>query len=128
MSRNLSGKKIVIIGGTSGIGFGVAKAALLDRAAEVVVVSSSKNRVDDAVKRLKKIVEENAGLDGVAKGEAVDAANSEQVKALFARVGEIDHLVWTSGGSIDSSTRLAIKDADLDKRRGQCTDHRISGL
>ncbi|KLO13216.1 NAD(P)-binding protein [Schizopora paradoxa] len=117
MASSLEGKKIVVIGGSSGVGFGAAKAALLDRAAEVIVVSSSKSKVDDAVERLRKIVASTAGLNGVAKGEVVDATNSAQVKALFERVGEIDHLVWTSGGSIDSNARLAIKETDLDTRR-----------
>ncbi len=103
MANTLEGKKIVIIGGTSGIGFAVAKAALLDRAAEVVVVSSQKSNVDGAVQRLQKVVGETAGVNGVVKGEVVDASNSEEVRALFSRVGEIDHLVWTSGGDISSS-------------------------
>ncbi len=60
MANTLEGKKIVIIGGTSGIGFAVAKAALLDRAAEVVVVSSQKSNVDGAVQRLQKVVGETA--------------------------------------------------------------------
>lgn len=119
MASSLEGKKIVVIGGSSGVGFGAAKAALLDRAAEVIVVSSSKSKVDDAVERLRKIVASTAGLNGVAKGEVVDATNSAQVKALFERVGEIDHLVWTSGGSIDSNARLAIKETDLDTRRSE---------
>ncbi len=117
MANTLEGKKTVIIGGTSGIGFAVAKAALLDRAAEVVVVSSQKSNVDGAVQRLQKVVGETAGVNGVVKGEVVDASNSEEVRALFSRVGEIDHLVWTSGGDI-SSSRTAFKDTDLDKKRG----------
>ncbi len=125
MAKALEGKKIVIIGGTSGIGFAVAKAALQDRAAEVVVVSSQGINVDGAVDRLQKVVGETAGLVGVVKGEVVDASNPEEVKALFsqARVGEIDHLVWTStsGGGISSSTGstgFKFKDTDLDKKRG----------
>ncbi len=56
MAKALEGKKIVIIGGTSGIGFAVAKEALQDRAAEVVVVSSQGINVDGAVDRLQKVV------------------------------------------------------------------------
>lgn len=119
MAKSLEGKKIVIIGGSSGIGFGVAKAALLDRAAEVFVVSSSKTKVDDAVKRLQKIVGDTAGLNRVVKGEVVDASNLEQVKALFSRIGEIDHLVWSSGSAIGGSTIQKINEAELDKKRGE---------
>jgi len=115
-NNTLQGKKIVIIGGSSGIGFGAAKAALLDRAAEVIVVSSQKTNVDGAVARLQKVVGETAGLNGVVKGEVVDASKSEEVKALFARVGEIDHLIWTSGAGI-SDSRRGFKEIDLDSKR-----------
>jgi len=114
MTNNLKGKKIVIIGGTSGIGFGVAKAALLDHAAEVIVASSSKSKVDNAVERLQKIMGDNAGLNGVVKGEVVDGTKSEEIKALFSRIGELDHLVWTSGPGVIGQ---AFKDTDLDKRK-----------
>jgi len=115
MANTLKDKKIVIIGGSSGIGFGVAKAALLDHAAEVIVASSTKSKVDNAVARLQKIVGDNAGLNGVVKGEVVDGTKSEEIKALFSRVGELDHVVWTSGAGI--SNRSSVKDTDLDKRR-----------
>ncbi|KLO11345.1 NAD(P)-binding protein [Schizopora paradoxa] len=126
MSKSLAGKKIVIIGGSSGIGFGVAKAALLDRASEVFIVSSSKSKVDDAVRRLQSIVdseEETVTTSigvlnyGIPRGEVVDGSNVEQIKAFFSRIGEIDHLVLTSGGGIDSSTRLPIGEVDLESRR-----------
>jgi len=116
MANTLEGTKIVIIGGTSGIGFAAAKSALLDHAAEVVVVSSQRINVDGAVDRLQKVVGETAGLVGVVKGEVVDASKPEEVRALFSRVGEIDHLVWTSGQGV-SSSRTGFKDTDLDKKR-----------
>ena len=82
----LRAKRAVIVGGTSGIGFAVAEAALREHA-EVVVVSSKKENVDTAIKRLS---------DG-AKGFAVDVRNEEEVSSFFGRLGSFDHLVFTAG-------------------------------
>ena len=82
----LRAKRTVIIGGTSGIGFAVAEAALREHA-DVVVVSSKKENVDAAMKRL---------ADGV-KGFAVDVRNEEDVSGFFERLRSFDHLVFTAG-------------------------------
>ena len=79
-------KRAVIIGGTSGIGFAVAE-ALLNEHAEVLVVSSKKERVEAAVKRL---------ANG-ARGFAVDVRNEEEISQFFSRLGAFDHLVYTAG-------------------------------
>jgi NAD(P)-dependent dehydrogenase (short-subunit alcohol dehydrogenase family) len=82
----LRAKRAVIIGGTSGIGFAVAEAALREHA-DVVVVSSKTENVEAAIKRLS---------DG-AKGFAVNVRNEEEVADFFARLGSFDHLVFTAG-------------------------------
>ncbi|KAG8792846.1 fusarubin cluster-dehydrogenase [Ceratobasidium sp. 428] len=66
----LHGKKVLIIGGSSGIGFGVA-AATIAHGASPVIASSSQSKVDAAVERLKKTIE---GKEGVTvSGEALIA-------------------------------------------------------
>lgn len=94
MASSLSGKKILIVGGTSGIGFSVAKFSLLDRASEVIVVSSTKEKVDAAVSKLGALITEH-GLVGKVDGLVVDATKTENLKEAMAKVGELDHLVWT---------------------------------
>ena len=47
----LKGKRVVVIGGSSGIGFAVARRAL-DAGAEVLIGSSNEARVGSAVSRL----------------------------------------------------------------------------
>lgn len=42
MANTLQGKKIVVVGGSSGIGYSVAKAALKEVAGHVLVASSSR--------------------------------------------------------------------------------------
>src|SRR5215472_7261495 len=82
----LRAKRAVIIGGTSGIGFAVAEAALREHA-DVVVVSSKPENVEAAIKRLS---------NGV-KGFAVDVRNEDDVSSFFERLGSFDHLVFTAG-------------------------------
>jgi NAD(P)-dependent dehydrogenase (short-subunit alcohol dehydrogenase family) len=102
----LSGKKVVVIGGTSGIGRAVAtRCAALG--ADIVVASSSAAKIDAA----------RADLPAGAQAVAVDVRDEQQVAALFAQVGSFDHLVYTAGdwGPM-AGGRLA--DLDLD-RAGQ---------
>lgn len=114
----LEGKKIIIIGGTSGIGYAVAKGALLSLAAHVTVASSSPDKVKGAVARLAvEPALQKLQLDVPARvtGEVVDMNNTEVIRAFLEKVGEVDHLVITSGrftGMIDFKT------ADLKDSRG----------
>jgi NAD(P)-dependent dehydrogenase (short-subunit alcohol dehydrogenase family) len=83
---SLDGKRVVILGGTSGIGLATAKAA--ERAGAAVVIGSSRReRLDRAL----------ASLRSGAEGEVVDVADEAQVRALFERIGAFDHLVFTAG-------------------------------
>ncbi|KAL5532532.1 hypothetical protein ACEPAF_4306 [Sanghuangporus sanghuang] len=45
---SLSGKTVLVVGGSSGIGYGVAKASLLSRAAKVTIGSSSQAKIESA--------------------------------------------------------------------------------
>lgn len=92
----LEGKTILIVGGSSGVGFGVAKVALTALASHVIIASSSKTKLDDALQRLQSFFA-NKQIPGKFTAEVVDAKDSDSVKQLMAKVGEIDHLVWTSG-------------------------------
>jgi NAD(P)-dependent dehydrogenase (short-subunit alcohol dehydrogenase family) len=95
----LNGKRIVVLGGSSGIGLATAEAASRERAS-IVIVSSRQTRVDAAV----------AKLPG-AEGHAVDLTDAAAVEALFARIGAFDHLVFTAGETLQlgslASTDLA---------------------
>jgi NAD(P)-dependent dehydrogenase (short-subunit alcohol dehydrogenase family) len=86
---SLSGKRIVILGGTSGIGLATAKAAQGEGAA-VVIASSRRARLDHAL----------ASLQDGAEGQVVDVADEAQVRALFERLGAFDHLMFTAGETL----------------------------
>jgi NAD(P)-dependent dehydrogenase (short-subunit alcohol dehydrogenase family) len=85
----LSGKRIVVLGGSSGIGLAAAQAAARD-GANVVIVSSRKDRIDTAL----------ATLPAGGEGHAADLADETAIRTLFERVGAFDHLVYTAGETL----------------------------
>jgi len=85
-TRTFNGKRIVLLGGTLGIGFATAEMAAREGAA-IVVASSRRENVDRAVARLPKGTE----------GYAIDLSNEEQVRDFFNHIGTFDHLVFTAG-------------------------------
>ena len=84
----LNGKRIVVLGGSSGIGLATARAALREEAS-VVIASSQQSRVDQALNTLPG-----------AEGHAVDLTDAAAVQAFFARIGAFDHLAFTAGESL----------------------------
>ena len=104
----LDGQKIVVIGGSSGMGLATARAAALE-GAEVTIASSRQERVDTALGELP---------DGCV-GTALDVRDETQVAALFERVGELDHLAFTAGDAFRPRplVDLSLSDAQRDPRR-----------
>ena len=98
----LQGKRVVIVGGSSGIGYAVARAAKA-QGAQVVVASSQAANVEKAVQRLG---------DGAA-GFTIDVTREADVEARFKDFGAFDHLVFTAG-DWGGSRRGAFADIDLD--------------
>jgi NAD(P)-dependent dehydrogenase (short-subunit alcohol dehydrogenase family) len=91
-TMTLKDKRIIVLGGTSGIGLAVAEAAATD-GAQVLVASS-----DDArVKRALSI------LPAGAEGHVLDLSNATAIAAFFDAVGPFDHLVYTAGESLKLS-------------------------
>ncbi|MET9401235.1 SDR family oxidoreductase [Kitasatospora sp. NPDC002965] len=86
MNNTSDTRRVVVIGGTSGIGFAVAQAAAAE-GSNVVVASSSRDRVDLAVRK----------LGDPAEGVLLDVADEAALVAFFDRIGEFDHLVYTAG-------------------------------
>lgn len=80
----LKNKKIVIVGGGSGIGFAVAEQAT-KAGAEVVIASRSLENLQSAAKQ----------LDSLVLVEQVDASDQQSVAEFFRRVGPFDHLAVT---------------------------------
>jgi NAD(P)-dependent dehydrogenase (short-subunit alcohol dehydrogenase family) len=100
MVNPLASQTVVIIGGTSGIGFSVAKHVLESTRANVVVASSKQERVNKAVNALSEI----GGVERV-KGFILDLSDStnlqSSVEAFYNKIGEFNHLVFTAGDNFN---------------------------
>jgi NAD(P)-dependent dehydrogenase (short-subunit alcohol dehydrogenase family) len=97
---SLDKQRVVVIGGTSGIGFAIAKLAQ-SIGAEVVVASSSAANVEVARKRLPGV-----------EGDVVNLRHEEDVSRFFDKIGPFDHLAVTAG-DWDMPLRVATQDIDL---------------
>jgi NAD(P)-dependent dehydrogenase (short-subunit alcohol dehydrogenase family) len=79
--------RVVVMGGTSGIGLATAERLAAD-GADVIVTGRDPEKLA-------------AAKDRVAAAEQVDGASEEELTAFFERTGEFDHLVLAFGaGSI----------------------------
>jgi len=85
----LKDKRVVVLGGSSGIGLAAAQAAA-DDGADVIIASSRQARIDQAL----------AMLPPGVQGHVVDLADEDEVAALFKRLGAFDHLVFTAGEAL----------------------------
>ncbi|MCP3745499.1 MULTISPECIES: SDR family oxidoreductase [Paenibacillus] len=88
----MQNQKIVIIGGSSGIGLETAK-QVISLGAEVVIASRS----EDKLHKAKEMLGSRAAI------YVLDTSDEQQVKSFFEKVGPYDHLIVsaaeTSGGS-----------------------------
>src|SRR6202050_1746059 len=96
-------KRVVIVGGSSGIGFAVAEEAAA-HGAEVVIVPSNAARVQEAI----------TSIGGQAEGEAVDVSDEKAIESFFMNLGAFDHLGFTAG---DSLQLHELADTDLKQAR-----------
>jgi NAD(P)-dependent dehydrogenase (short-subunit alcohol dehydrogenase family) len=79
----LAGKKVVVVGGSSGIGLATAEQAKKD-GADVVIASRNAERVKAAAGKLG------------ATGVQCDVSDDESVANLFRTCGPVDHVVVTA--------------------------------
>ncbi|MEV6138904.1 SDR family oxidoreductase [Nocardia sp. NPDC051990] len=79
--------KVVIVGGTSGIGLATAR-RLAENGAEVVIAGRNEERLTAAL----------AELGPQVSGKVVDARVENELAQLFSEVGPVDHVVVTVTG------------------------------
>lgn len=80
---SLKGKKVVVVGGSSGIGLATAVMAKAD-GAEVIIASRNADRVKAAADKIG------------ATGISADVTNDDSVVNLFKTCGPVDHVVVTA--------------------------------
>lgn len=83
---DLKGKKVVVIGGSSGIGLAIAKAVAVEQA-KVVIAGRSPRKLEDAL----------AEIEDNILAYPVDITNMASLHEFFQREGDIDHLVIAGG-------------------------------
>jgi len=82
MARSLSGSRVLVLGGSSGIGLAAARAAA-NAGAKVTLASRSNDKVNAAV----------AQVGNGALGVALDTTNDAALEGFFASQPEWDHIV-----------------------------------
>ncbi|KAL8676790.1 MAG: hypothetical protein Q9186_006718 [Xanthomendoza sp. 1 TL-2023] len=109
-TSKLSRARILIIGGTSGIGFAVAEASL-EHGAHVIISSSQESRVQTSIERLSTTCPSSKGR---LSGHVCDLSSSnmeENIKSLFSKIGQLDHIIFTAG---DKLATIPIHEATLE--------------
>lgn len=105
MELGLNGRNALITGSTAGIGYAIAH-GLAAEGARVVITGRTRERVDEAVARLRKDVPD-ASMEGIA----ADCATADGAQEVFARVPAVDILV-NNLGTYERKSFFDIADAD----------------
>jgi NAD(P)-dependent dehydrogenase (short-subunit alcohol dehydrogenase family) len=96
----IEGERVLIIGGASGIGFAVAKRAVLE-SAQVTIASTNPARLKLAAEKLR-------GANIVR----LDATDERAVLAYFESDVKFDHIIFTAG-DWGAARRASLTDLDL---------------
>jgi NAD(P)-dependent dehydrogenase (short-subunit alcohol dehydrogenase family) len=86
---SLTDKRVVIIGGSSGMGLATARAAA---AADAYVLIAGRSK-----EKLHRAMEE---IEGEVEGHVLDVTREDEVRDFFAGVGSLDHLVTTAATGV----------------------------
>jgi len=97
----LVGKKVVVVGGSSGIGNGAAL-ALLEHGAHVTIISSSQEKVNSVLEQIK-----SPNL----QGKVGNVRDESQYTEVLRSLAPIDHLIYSG---VDKIIRGAIAEASAD--------------
>jgi len=107
----ITGQSILIIGGSSGIGFGVAMLALSSGAGRIFIASSNSARFTTAVNKLKSLYP-NAKVSG-HQYDLLHPDVENNLQKLLIEVtteGLLDHIIFTA---VPAVTPTSLKDASL---------------
>ena len=99
----LLNKRVVVLGGSSGIGLAVAQ-QVTAQGAEVAIASSNAQRIREAT----------TNLGAKTEGSVLDLTDEHAIQSFFQNVGSFDHLVFTAG---DTLLLNEVATSDLQKAR-----------
>jgi len=110
--EKLKGDHVLVIGGSSGLGYAAAEAAH-EHGSRITISSSSQKRLDDAISALKKSYPSaSSRVAGYPCNLADETTLENNVQELFKKVGSVDHVIFTAG---DSLAQIPLQDATLAK-------------
>ncbi len=89
MTMRLDGQVVAVIGGSSGIGLGIAKSAEA-AGARVIIAGRSQDKLDGA----------RPELGPTAEARRLDATDEPATQAFFQALGPLDHLVVTAAAGL----------------------------
>lgn len=111
-TSKLTDARVLIIGGSSGIGYSVAEASL-EHGCHVIISSSQKSRIDNAIKQL---LQTYPSAKDRLSGYACDLSTPDveaNIKQLYTQCGDkLDHIVITAGESL---AIMPLADVTLEK-------------
>ena len=115
-TEKLRGSNVLLFGGSSGIGFAVALAAL-DQGANVTMASSQQIKVDKAVSRLR---EANQGGTSSIDGHVCDLSKPQDLENNILKLfqattskGKVDHIVLTASDAVSIKPIFETSVADM---------------
>jgi NAD(P)-dependent dehydrogenase (short-subunit alcohol dehydrogenase family) len=113
-TNKLHGHRVLVIGGSSGIGFSVAEAAL-EHGANVILSSSSQKKLDAAAARLRDHGKANhlTSVDVSTKTcNLLDLQTlDEEIKGLLefaTQGGKLDHVIYTAGDKFNQTPHAEV--------------------
>jgi NAD(P)-dependent dehydrogenase (short-subunit alcohol dehydrogenase family) len=120
-TSKLANTRILVIGGSSGIGFTVAEACV-EHGAHVAISSSNPQRVESAVERIKKSYPSKASnVHGITvdlgKPETLETELENVLKNSLEKLGggaggKLNHVIFTAG---DALATIGLKDMTYEK-------------
>ncbi|OJJ63039.1 hypothetical protein ASPSYDRAFT_41736 [Aspergillus sydowii CBS 593.65] len=118
----LQGKRVLVLGGTSGIGFSIAEAAI-EHGAQVVLSSSNQTKLDNAAAKLQSTYPDLLQRNPVTT-RACDLSNSEALEQNLTELLEaatqsgkakINHIAWTAGDALKLPSLDELSLADINR-------------
>ncbi|KZS93838.1 oxidoreductase [Sistotremastrum niveocremeum HHB9708] len=109
--ERLRNQKVVVIGGSRGIGLAVAE-AFISFGSHVVVVSSTQTSLDAAITLLKSEFPSSTEYIGGRTANVKDEASVSSLIESLASEGGVDHIVYTA---VDKRIRGNIVNEDIEK-------------
>lgn len=118
-TNKLQNSRILIIGGSSGLGYAVAEATL-EHGALVAISSSNESRIQTAIDQLKDAYPSFASnIHGLQTDLSNDATLEKELDSILKRAtetlgGKLDHVVFTAA---DSLAPMKLTDMTVEKIR-----------